>query len=204
MKSTERGFLKRSRRPAAEGDQVLGRDGRTGVGDDDRLDGLAPLLVGDADHAGFPHGGVFVQSGLDLGAVDVEATRDDHVLLAVDEEEIAVLPHPGQVSGVHPAVPEGLRGQFRLLPVLLYAVRAAHDDLADLARAQLPARLVHDAYLGVVRRTTAGLEQLGVLPHASRDLLAAQTRDHAGGLAEPVALGDDRAEELHGVAQTLG
>ena len=58
---------------------------------DDGLDLLAPVVVRDAEDGGVGDGGVGEQRGLDLGRVDVDAARDDHVDLAVAEEEVAVL-----------------------------------------------------------------------------------------------------------------
>jgi hypothetical protein len=46
----------------------------------------------------------------DLGEVDVEAARDDHVLRAVDDEKVVVGIDVADVSGVMPAVPRSLRG----------------------------------------------------------------------------------------------
>ena len=45
---------------------------------------------------------------LDLAAVDVLAARDDHVLLAVDDVEEALLVAAGHVAGVEPPAAERL------------------------------------------------------------------------------------------------
>jgi hypothetical protein len=47
---------------------------------------------------------VLVEDLLDLARVDVVAAADDHVLLAVDDEEVAVLVDAGHVARVEPAV----------------------------------------------------------------------------------------------------
>ena len=52
---------------------------------DERLDGLAPLLVGHADDGRLGDGRVLEQAVLDLDRRDVLAARDDHVLLAVGD-----------------------------------------------------------------------------------------------------------------------
>src|SRR2546427_2859758 len=39
--------------------------------------GLAPFVVGDGEHAGIGHRGVFVEHGLHLGRIDVEASADE-------------------------------------------------------------------------------------------------------------------------------
>ena len=71
--------------------------------DDDRQRRLAPPRVRDADQRHLGDLGVRGQDVLDLGAVDVLAAGDDHVLLAVDDVEVAVLVLAHQVAGVEPA-----------------------------------------------------------------------------------------------------
>jgi hypothetical protein len=67
---------------------ALARDhARRGL--DHRLDLLAPLLVRDAEHRDVADLRVLEEDVLDLGRVDVRAARDDHVDLAVAQEEVA-------------------------------------------------------------------------------------------------------------------
>src|SRR3954447_17209715 len=68
---------------------------------------LAELLVRDADHRRLGHRGMLVEDLLDLARIDVVAAADDHVLLAIDDEEVAVLVDLGHVAGVEPAVLDG-------------------------------------------------------------------------------------------------
>ena len=65
---------------------------------DDRLDLLAPVVVGDAEHGDVGDLRVREQHALDLGRVDVHAARDDHVGLAVAEEQVAVLVEVADVA----------------------------------------------------------------------------------------------------------
>ena len=58
---------------------------------DDGLDLLAPVGVGDAEHGDVADLRVGEELALDLGRVDVHAAADDHVDLAVAEEQVAVL-----------------------------------------------------------------------------------------------------------------
>ena len=57
---------------------------------DDGVHPLAPVLVGHADDRAGRHGGVLGERVLDLGRVHVLAAGDDHVLDAVDDEDVAV------------------------------------------------------------------------------------------------------------------
>src|SRR3954447_10046380 len=71
---------------------------------DRRADLLAQLGMRHPDHGRLAHRGVLVEDLLDLARIDVVATADDHVLLAVDDEEVAVLVDLCHVAGVEPAV----------------------------------------------------------------------------------------------------
>src|SRR6202521_3322439 len=64
--------------------------GRAGPGDDERDRRLAPLRRRPPHHRDVGHLGMGGQHGLEVARVDVEAARDDHVLLAVEQHEEAV------------------------------------------------------------------------------------------------------------------
>src|SRR5260221_7949632 len=53
-------------------------------------DPLAELLVRDAEHGAIAHAGHLDEHRFDFRRIDVHAARDDHVALAIAEEEIAV------------------------------------------------------------------------------------------------------------------
>ena len=72
---------------------------------------------------------------LDHLRIDVEAAGDDHVLLAVDEIEIAVVVHVADVAGEEAVADECFGGFLRPVPVALGDVRALDADFADLAGA---------------------------------------------------------------------
>src|SRR6185295_11975781 len=97
--------------------------------DHEGLDGLAPFLVGDADHRDLGHRGMLEQAVLDLDGRHVLAPGDDHVLLAVadrDERVVGV----AAVAGVEPAVHDGLGRLLGLVPVPLEDVVGASEHLA--------------------------------------------------------------------------
>jgi hypothetical protein len=95
---------------------------------------------------------MLVEHLLDLARVDVEAAAQDHLLLAVDDEEVAVLVDPRHVARVEPAVLDRLGGRIVLAPVALHHVRALDGDLADLALVDLLAVLVDDLHLHALDR----------------------------------------------------
>ena len=59
-----------------------------GAQHDERLDRLAPLLVGHADHRDLGHRGVLEQAVLDLDRRHVLAAGDDDVLLPVGDRDV--------------------------------------------------------------------------------------------------------------------
>src|SRR5438105_3084839 len=62
---------------------------------------LAELLVGNAEHRAVAHAGHLDQHRFDLRRIDVDAARDDHVALAVAQEQIAVVVLVADVAHGH-------------------------------------------------------------------------------------------------------
>jgi hypothetical protein len=116
------------------------------AGDDQRLRRLAPLRVGDADHRHLEDAGMTADDLLDLARVDVGAPADDHVLLAIGDEQIAILVEVADVAGVQPAAAQGLGRRLRLVPVALHHDVAAYHDLAELAGRARLVLVVDDAH----------------------------------------------------------
>src|SRR5215472_16737042 len=83
---------------------------------------LAERGVGYPDDRDLGDRRVLVERLLDLARVHVVPAADDHFLLPVDDEEVAVLVGPRQVSGAEPAVGNRLRGRLRPPPVALHHV----------------------------------------------------------------------------------
>ncbi len=113
---------------------------REGVGAgaqfDESFRRLAAVFVGNSDHDHFLHAGVLVDRLLDHLRIDVEAAGDDHVLLAVDQIEIAVRIHVADIAGQKAAVSKSFRGFLRPVPVAFGDIRSLDADFADFARAQ--------------------------------------------------------------------
>src|SRR5438309_580891 len=83
---------------------------------------------------------MLVEHLFDLPRIYVEAAADDHLLLPVDDEEVAVFVHATQVSGLEPASRvDRLRRGLGELPVPLHDVVASDGDLTDLALRRLGA-----------------------------------------------------------------
>src|SRR6266540_758766 len=144
--------------------------------------------VADAHHGRFGDRRVLVQHLLDLPRIDVVAAPDDQVLLAVHDEEIAVLVLAGQVAGAKPPVGNRLPSGLLVPPVALHDVVPADRDLADRTRRHVVAKGVDHPHLDAVDRGAdrAGFAlPLGVVEGGDRR-----------GLREAVALQDDAAHPL--------
>ena len=100
--------------------------------DDVGPDDLAAEGIGLADDGTFSDAFDFVDAVFDFAGVDVFAVHDDEVFQAVDDVDVAVFVHVGEVAGVEPAVfGEDFLGFFRFVPVALHDVVAADEELAD-------------------------------------------------------------------------
>src|SRR6516165_966676 len=98
---------------------------------DEQGDGFAGLLVRPADAGTFGNARAGGGDGLDFIWLDVEAGDDDHVLLAVDDLQVAARIEHADIAGAEIAVlRESLRIGVRLLPVTLHHLRAPGADLA--------------------------------------------------------------------------
>ena len=100
-----------------------------GAQHDEGLDGLAPLLVGHADHRDLGHRGMLEQAVLHLDGRHVLAARDDDVLLAVGDGDVGAL-GKAAVARVEPAVLDRLGRLLGLVPVPLEHVVGAREHLA--------------------------------------------------------------------------
>src|SRR3712207_9456178 len=94
-------------------------------------------------------GGVRVEALLPRGAGHFLPAGLDHVLLAVDDRDVAVLVGHAEVAAVEPAVAERLGRLLRVVPVSGGGVRAAVHDLALDAWAHRLVGVVDDPRLAV-------------------------------------------------------
>ena len=107
-------------------------------------DRLAPLRMRQADHGGVLHGGMGEQRLLDLDGRDVLAAGLDHVLLAVEEQHLAMRVDEREIAGVMPAEFARLFGRLRVLVIAHHDVGPAMHQLAGLSARQQMALIIHD------------------------------------------------------------
>ncbi len=133
------------------------------VGHDESLDRLAPLFVWDADDSGVLDFRMAVKGLLDLTRIDVFAAGNDDFLLAVDDEQKAVVVAPADIAGLQPAVVERIEGGGRIVPITAQQARRVGDDFAlNTGRANL-AVIVDNLDRGRRRRDAGGRQPPNVL-----------------------------------------
>ena len=130
---------------AQEGDQLALGHRAVRPTNDAGLDAFAPGGVGHADHRAVGHAGMLHQRVLDLGRIDVLATRDDHVLDAVVDVEVAAL-QVTTVAAAEPAaarvatVREHRRSGLGVAPIADHVAGRLDQHLAGLAVGQVGQR----------------------------------------------------------------
>ena len=134
MNDTERGRLWPAILSRPQLEYVLLDGGLPRVHDDHRVHGFAPLLVRNPHHRDILDARVAPQTVLDLARVDVLTAADDHVALAVDEVDVAVLVAACHVADTTVAVvADRLPGLDRIVEVAIEGIRRARKELAHLA-----------------------------------------------------------------------
>ena len=142
---------------------------------------------------------VRVEDVLDLARVDVVAAADDQVLLAVDDEEEAVLVDVAEVAGVEPAVGDRLGGGLaggRGSRVITLTPRTTSSPTCSPARRQRAVLRVPDLDLDAADRLADAVDP---------PFLGAQVeRRGRRGLGQAVALEDHDAEGALELVDHLG
>src|SRR5690606_31973464 len=153
--------------------------------------GPDPLATGRLRHADDRYlgdGGNPGDAVLDLVREDVEAGHVDHVLLAVDDAEIAALVHGRDVAGVEPAAAQRLVGLVGAVQVALEHLAPAGHQLTGLARRGRVVVRGDDADLGARIRDADRAD--AVLAHGGIDA------QHRAGFRQAVALDDLGTDDL--------
>src|SRR5882672_1000364 len=115
------------------------------LGLDRRDQTFAELFVRYAEHRAIAHPRAIDQHVFDFGGVDVDAARDDHVALAVADEQKAVRIEEADVAACHEPAAIDLLSLVR--PAMIGEIRigpGAQKNLADAGRPDLVGILVVD------------------------------------------------------------
>ena len=165
---------------------------------------LAPLFVRRADHGAFGDFRQLHHRVLDFRRKDVEAAGDDHVLLAVDDVEKAVLVALADVAGVVPAIHRRFGARVRQFKIAAADNAAATDDFADLAHGQNIAVIVHQLDAHRIGRLPATCKAFRVIAsRRRRDDLRRQPRGDEVEFGLAVALAHAGPEHFDRLFQFL-
>src|SRR3984893_2259039 len=140
----------------AVGNQPLLGHARSIPDHDDGLDGLDPFGMGHPDYRGIQHIGVTCECLFDFTAVDVLAAGNDHVLLAIDEKQVAFLVQDTNVARVIPAVAQRFERRRSVVPVAIEHGLRAHDHLSGYTGRAWFALLVLEAEINFRRDVPHG------------------------------------------------
>ena len=149
---------------------------------------FAPLMGGNPHHGTFLHTGMLSQFGFDVRGVDIEATRDDHVLFPIPQNQESVGIKTTDVARANESLARGVI-PLHLPRFLGHAVIAFHDGgrmthhLAALAGLHLHALLIDQPNVMARRRATHGVQLVRVV--MGIQLGTAPTFGHAVVLGEP-------------------
>ena len=147
--------------------------------------------MGYADGAGLLDLRMEVEDLIDVPRIDVEAAGDDHVLLPVDDVEVTVLVHRGDIARVAPAVAERFGRLVRPVLVAQHDLGPLDDQLAPFADGHVRHLVleIHNPAQGVGDRDADA-------PHLSGPAGKGVDVGHRRRLRHPEALDDDRPRRL--------
>src|ERR1017187_1484726 len=150
-------------------DDLTLRKGFAVVPDDERFDRLSPLVVGHADDGALLNLHRGHNAGLALGAVDIKATADNHVLLAIHDIHVAMLVDVSDIAGVMPAVAANFSSGLRQVVVAGSDQRAAGYDFSGLMRREDATGIVHDRKTNRCRRPPTTAQAFRTVAGGGRD-----------------------------------
>ena len=167
------------------GQRIIGGSahGRHHIG----LDDHAARLIGRPDHAAFGDSRVRQQRGLDLGAGDVVAGRNDHVVRAGHKRQAALLVANKRIAGQIPAIAHIIR--LPRVREIAASGRPANRKLADGALRQFVHVIVDDLCLVTGNRMPGRSGDGVAYAVGDKDMQQFRAADpvenHLAGLADP-------------------
>src|SRR5262249_41106999 len=93
---------------------------------------LSPLGIRDSEHSHLAHCRVVENHCLDLAAIDILASRDDHVLQPVQYVEITIRVLVADIARAKEAVSKSSRRVFLVVPIPTHDVCPSRDEFATL------------------------------------------------------------------------
>src|SRR6516164_3318450 len=102
-----------------------------------------------ADHRHLRHLWQFVNHFFDLTAGHILTASLDHVLLAIDHEDVAVVINGREIAGMKPAALEGDIGSLVVVKIAEHQVWRPVYNFTDLTGANVAHPIIHDARLDI-------------------------------------------------------
>src|SRR5690606_237885 len=133
----------------AVGNDLVFRQGLTGLHHDHRGHGFHPFGIGQADYRDLAHAAQAVDHFFHFAAGHVFTAGLDHVLLAVHHRDVAFVVDGGQVTAVEPVALEGSARAFRVVEVAQHQVGRSVHDFTDFAHRYVVHGVVDHASLHV-------------------------------------------------------
>src|SRR6516165_12022431 len=96
-----------------------------------------------ADYRHLGHLWQFVNHFFDLTAGHILTASLDHVLLAIDHEDVAVVINGREIAGMKPAALEGSLGSLVVMEISEHQVRRPVHDFANLAGVNVAHPIIH-------------------------------------------------------------
>src|SRR5205814_4059809 len=93
------------------------------------------------------HGRMLIEHFINLSRINVFTAADDHVALAIDDEEEAVFISIANVAGVKPTVAKRALSRFRILEIAFENVFAAQDDLTEFTIVNFVVIVIENSHL---------------------------------------------------------
>src|ERR1700738_1664266 len=112
--------------------EVFQRERRIAAQNDNGLARLAAIGIGNADYDCLGDSRMGINRAFNVGGIDIVAAGDDHVLEAIDDEQIAVLVEIADIAGPKEPIDHRTLGLVLAVPVALRDLRTGNDDLAAL------------------------------------------------------------------------
>src|SRR5271154_4517041 len=172
---------------------------------DESLDSLSPLIVGYTYDGALLNLGQRHDAGFDLDTVDVKASADNHIFLAVDDVDISMLVDVSHIAGMVPTMPADLGRGLRQFMVARREQRAIGYDFSNLVRGKDLASIVHDGETNRRRGLAATAEALRMISGCGRrySFRVEKSEEHGSfGLSE--RLTHARAEDFHTLLKFVG
>src|SRR5215831_6723600 len=91
-----------------------------------------------------------------LTGIDVVAAAYDHILPTIDDEEIAILIHIGDITSVEPPATHGLLRRLGAIVVALHYAVPTHNDFSRLPLLYISIVVIHQTHLSGKEWTSDG------------------------------------------------